>query len=72
MRASDFWQGERAEATLGGAKGKQFSPQRHLAVKYRTTCKNSLFLPQNGEMFFAYSSVGGLIVIFKGDEIGNQ
>jgi hypothetical protein len=23
-------------------------------------------------MFFAYSSVGGLIVIFKGDEIGNH
>jgi hypothetical protein len=39
-------------------KKKTVSPQRHLAVKYGTSCKNSLFLPENEEIFFAYSSVG--------------
>jgi hypothetical protein len=39
-------------------KENKVSPHRHLAVKYGTSCKNSLYLTQNAEIFFAYSSVG--------------
>jgi hypothetical protein len=53
-------------------KKKINSPQRHRAVKYRTTCKNSLFLRKTADIFFAYWSVSYLIVFFKRDEIGNK
>jgi hypothetical protein len=43
--------------TKKNVKKKKVLPQRHLAVKYGTTRKNSLFLPQNAQIFFAYSSV---------------